>query len=285
MSVFARGASLARIGPFVLTAFGRPAPKVVAVTLDRVQTSRRVLTGEIAIVLLLSLGQSAVYAVVSLIAKLTAGKPLSQQAAVLNQSVSSRPYLDLTYQLLGIFFDLVPVALALYLLMRDRIPVRRTLGLTASRPGFDVGWGALLAACIGIPGLGLVYVAKLLGLNATIVPSALEPRWWAVPVLVLSAIENAVLEEVIVVGYLVTRLRSMAVPLGWVVVASAVLRGSYHLYQGFGAFVGNAVMGVVFALFFLRFKRVMPLIVAHSLLDITAFVGYDLLPHSWFTWV
>ena len=53
----------------------------------------------------------------------------------------------------------------------------------------------------------------------------------------------------------------------WLVVAArAVLRGSYHLYQGFGAFVGNAVMGVVFALFFLRFKRVMPLIVAHSLL-------------------
>ena len=57
-----------------------------------------------------------------------------------------------------------------------------------------------------------------------------------------------------------------------------MLRGSYHLYQGFGAFVGNAVMGVVFALFFLRYKRVMPLIVAHTLLDIVAFVGYTLLP-------
>lgn len=247
--------------------------------------TRRVLTTEIVIVLLLSLGQSAVYAVVSLVAKLTAGKPLSQQAAVLNASQSPRPYLDLTYQLLGIFFALVPVALALYLLMRDRIDPRRALGLTAGRPGFDLGWGALLAAGIGIPGLLLVYVAKLLGVNAQIVPSALQPVWWAVPVLVLSAIENAVLEEVIVVGYLITRLRQMSVPLGWVVVCSAVLRGSYHLYQGFGAFVGNAVMGVVFALFFLRYKRVMPLIVAHSLLDITAFVGYTLLPHSWLTWI
>jgi len=244
-----------------------------------------VLTVEIVIVLLLSLGQSAVYAVVSLIAKLTAGKPLSQQAAVLNASQSSRPYLDLTYQLLGIFFALVPVALALYLLARDRIPVGKTLGLSADRPRFDLGWGALLAAGIGIPGLLLVYVAQLLGLNARIVPSALNPVWWAVPVLILSAVQNAVLEEVIVVGYLITRLRSMPVPLGWVVVTSAVLRGSYHLYQGFGAFVGNAVMGVVFALFFLRFKRVMPLIVAHSILDIAAFVGYTLLPHSWLNWV
>jgi len=179
---------------------------VVGVTLDRVQATRRILTIEVVIVLLVSLGQSAIYAVVSLVAKLTAGKPLSQQAAVLNASQSPRPYLDLTYQLLGIFFDLVPVALALYLLMRDRIPVRKTLGLTASKPGFDLGWGALLAAGIGIPGLLLVYVAQLLGLNARIVPAALQSVWWAVPVLILAAIQNAILEEVIVVGYLMTRL-------------------------------------------------------------------------------
>jgi membrane protease YdiL (CAAX protease family) len=256
----------------------------VSLDLDA-RSTRRALKGEIVIVLLLSLGQSAVYAVVSLVADLTAGKPLSQQAAVLNQSQSPRPYLDLTYQLLDIFFALVPVALALYLLARDHLAPRRTLGLTADRPGFDLGWGTLLAACIGIPGLLLVYVARLLGISANIVPAALQPVWWAIPVLVLSAIENAVLEEVIVVGYLITRLKS----LGWspvvVIACSAVLRGSYHLYQGFGAFVGNAVMGVVFALFFLRFKRVMPLIVAHSILDTVAFVGYTLLPHSWLSWV
>src|SRR3982750_3248890 len=122
------------------------------------------LTCETVIVLRLSLGQSAVYAVVSLIAKLTAGKPLSSQAAVLNASQSPRPYLDLTYQLLGIFFDLVPGALPLSLLLRDRIDVKRTLGLGFDRPLFDTGWGFGLAALIGIPGLGLVYVASVLGL-------------------------------------------------------------------------------------------------------------------------
>jgi membrane protease YdiL (CAAX protease family) len=236
---------------------------------------------EVVIVLLLSLGQSAAYAVVSLIAKLTAGRPLSQQTATLNPSQSPRPYLDLTYQLLGIFFAIVPVLLALYLLGRSRAE----LGVSLNRPRFDLGWGFGLAAAIGIPGLLLVYVAAKLGLNAQIIPAALQPVWWAVPVLILSAIQNAVLEEVIVVGYLVTRLRSF----GWrpvqVVLTSAILRGSYHLYQGFGAFIGNAVMGVVFALFYLRFKRVMPLIVAHSLLDIAAFVGYTLLPKAWLSWL
>jgi len=241
----------------------------------------RSLRHEVTIVLLLSLGQSAVYAVVSLVAKLTAGRPLSQQTATLNPSQSPRPYLDLTLQLLGIFFALVPVLLALYLLGR----LRSELGVPPVKPRFDLGWGALLAAGIGIPGLLLVYAAAHLGLNARIVPEALRSVWWAVPVLIMSAIQNAVLEEVIVVGYLITRLRELSVPTVVIVACSAVLRGSYHLYQGFGAFLGNAVMGVVFALFYLRFKRVMPLIVAHSLLDMAAFVGYSLLPKGWLAWL
>jgi membrane protease YdiL (CAAX protease family) len=242
---------------------------------------RRALRAEVLIVLLLSLGQSAVYAVVSLIAKVTAGKPLSQQTVTMNPSQSPRPYLDLTYQLLGIVFALIPVLLALYLLGS----ARTELGVPLLRPRLDVGWGVGLAAAVGIPGLLLVYAAERLGVNAQLVPAALQPRWWAVPVLILAAVENAVLEEVIVVGYLITRLREFGLRLPLIVASSAILRGSYHLYQGFGAFVGNAVMGVLFALFFVRYKRVMPLIVAHSLLDIGAFVGYTLLPKAWLSWL
>jgi membrane protease YdiL (CAAX protease family) len=257
----------------------------VTVALDRPPATRNQLRLEIVIVLLLSLGQSAAYAIVSLVAKLTAGKPLSQQTATLNPSQSPRPYLDLTYQLLGIFFALVPVVLALYLLSRDRLNPARTLGLDFRRPAGDAGWGTALAAAIGLPGLLLVYAAATLGLNAQIVPAALKPVWWAVPVLIIAAMQNAILEEVIVVGYLMTRLRELGWRIGYIVAASAVLRGSYHLYQGFGAFVGNAVMGVVFSLFFLRKGRVMPLVVAHSLLDIAAFVGYTLLPEDWLSWL
>jgi membrane protease YdiL (CAAX protease family) len=82
------------------------------------------------------------------------------------------------------------------------------------------------------------------------------------------------LEELIVVGYLVTRLRQFGWGLPAVVLTSALLRGSYHLYQGFGGFLGNAVMGVVFVLFFIRYRRVVPLILAHFLIDSVAFVGY-----------
>ena len=66
--------------------------------------------------------------------------------------------------------------------------------------------------------------------------------------LVLSAIRHGIVEEVIVVGYLLDRLGKLAGAPPAAISASAMLRGSYHLYQGFGPFIGNAVMGVVFAL-------------------------------------
>jgi membrane protease YdiL (CAAX protease family) len=248
-------------------------------------TDRRIIGTELLLVLGVSLGQSAVYALVALAARLTAARPLSEQTATLNPSLSARPWLDLTYQLLNIVFALVPVLLAVHLLNRQRGDARAALGLDRRRPGGDLAWGAALAAVIGLPGLGLVWLAAQLGVNANLVPAALPDVWWAVPVLILAAVQNAVLEEVVVVGYLLTRLRDLGWRVGAAVAASAFLRGSYHLYQGFGAFIGNAVMGVVFALLFVRTRRVLPLVVAHTLLDVVAFVGYALLPGSWLSWL
>src|SRR5690349_23487085 len=92
---------------------------------------RRVRRNEVLPVLGVSLGASAVYAAVSLIAKLTASKPLSQQTATLNPSQApGRPYLDLTYQLLGIFFAVVPAVLALHLLSRDPEPAPEAVAAT-----------------------------------------------------------------------------------------------------------------------------------------------------------
>ena len=64
----------------------------------------------------------------------------------------------------------------------------------------------------------------------------------------------------------------------WLAIAiSAVIRGSYHLYQGVGAFLGNAVMGLIFGFLYRRWGRVMPLIITHFLIDAVTFVGYALL--------
>jgi len=250
-----------------------PAPGPAAV--------RRRRTVELWIVLGLSLGQSALYSLVSITARLTAGTPLAEQTATLNASRSPRPYLDLTYQLLGIAFALVPVALALYLLSANGRSAVRRIGLDRARPVRDLGLGLGLAALIGIPGLVLYAVGRAVGVTVEVQASALNAAWWTVPVLVLSALQNSLLEEVIAVGYLMERLTELRWSPVAVVMASALLRGSYHLYQGIGPFVGNAVMGVVFAEYYRRRRRVMPLVVAHTVLDVVAFVGYALVPAEW----
>jgi membrane protease YdiL (CAAX protease family) len=239
--------------------------------------ARRTVRNEILLLLGVSLGASAVGALVAIVGRLTAAKALAQQTATLNPSQApGRPWLDLAFQLVDIGFGVVPALLALHLLGRDHERPAAVLGLVPARPGFDLASGAGLAALIGVPGLGLYVLAHRLGLNATVVPAALPKVWWAVPVLLLSAAQNALLEEVVVVGYLVTRLRQLGWSVPAVLATSALLRGSYHLYQGFGGFVGNAVMGVLFAYFYLRWRRVGPLILAHTLLDAVAFVGYAL---------
>ena len=67
---------------------------------------------EIIIVLGISLGQSAIYSVLRIIERLTRAVPLAQQTSTLNASATpDRPWLDLSYQLVGIVFALVPVLL------------------------------------------------------------------------------------------------------------------------------------------------------------------------------
>jgi membrane protease YdiL (CAAX protease family) len=249
---------------------------------DQKTVGRRV-GAEIWILLGLSLGQSGIYAIVNIVARLTAGPPLAQQTATLNASQSSRPYLDLTYQLLSITFALVPVVLALYLLSAHGRSAVRRIGLDAVGHARDLGIGAGLAAAIGIPGLGLYALGRMLGITVQVQASALTAAWWTVPVLVLAAVQNALLEEVVAVGYLMERLRDLRWRTPMILVTSALLRGSYHLYQGFGPFIGNAVMGLVFAEYYRRRRRVLPLVAAHALLDTVAFVGYALVPAHWRT--
>lgn len=236
-------------------------------TADRTRLRR-----EVWLVLGVSLGQSAVYAALSLVAALTRG-PLRDATATLNSSRSDREWLDAAYQLLGIGFALVPVALALFLLAGDGPGVLRRIGLIGGGRLRSVLQGAGLTALIGLPGIGLYLAGRALGVTADVVTVPQEVYWWTAPVLVLAAVQNGVLEEVLMIGYLFDRLRRIGWSTGSIIVSSALLRGSYHLYQGFGQAVGNVVMGLAFGYWYHRTRGLAPLVIAHTLLDVFAFVG------------
>jgi membrane protease YdiL (CAAX protease family) len=241
---------------------------------------RRRIPLEITIVLALTLGRSAVYSILSFAEKMTRGVPLGQQTTTMNAcTLPDRAWLSALYEVADVILPLAQVALVVYLLHLAHGHARRLIGLDLSRPGRDSLYALGLLVTVGAAGLGFYLVVRQLGLNTAISAGSIC-WWWSVAFLVVAAVMAGLSEETIMLGYLLTRLKD----LGWspwaAIALSAGIRGTYHLYQGFGGFAGNLVMGVVFGWCYRRWGRVLPLVIAHTLIDICAFVGYPLLkPH------
>jgi uncharacterized protein len=249
-------------------------------------TQREHLGLEVLAVLGVSLGISALRSVLSFLrTEVTVQGGISHATACVQcPPVSVYRWLDLADQLTEILNGIVPPLLALLLLARTPGGLGFGVGFDLRRPAREIAQGIGFTALIGIPGLGLVYAAHRIGVNASLEAVRYPDYWYRVPYLLLSAFQNGLSEEIIVVAFLLTRLRQ----LGWrdeaALTTSAVLRGSYHLYQGWGAFFGNAVMGLIFGYWFQRARRVLPLVIAHFLLDAVSFIGYVYL-HGHISWI
>ncbi|ORI25111.1 CPBP family intramembrane glutamic endopeptidase [Rhodococcus sp. 1168] len=239
-------------------------------------TERRAIKIEIAIVLLVTFGLSGLSSILSLVEDAMVAGSLSEQTVALNTSSSSLGIIDLLYQLLRILRLCAWGALGVYLLWRAGLGPR-LIGLAKPKWKNDALPGLGLAALIGIPGLLLYLVANALGLNLTVVPSTIDDHWWRIPALVAYAFANSAAEEIIVVAYVISRLRRLGFSENSSLLASALLRGSYHLYQGLGGGIGNLIMGLVFGRYWQKTNRLWPLLIAHALIDIVAFVGYTAL--------
>src|SRR5919198_275286 len=66
-----------------------------------------------------------------------------------------------------------------------------------------------IAGVVVAAGVGIYLAAVALGVNRFVLPVPPLGHWWTIPALVLNAIEAGLLEEVVVHGYLVTRLRQL----------------------------------------------------------------------------
>ena len=235
---------------------------------------RRAMRIEVGVMLAMTFGVSAIVALLQFGDAVLSG--LGGYRVRMNRDQSRYDLINLGLNLVSVGQLVAWGGLALYLLWRSGIGPAG-IGLGRLRPRRDILGGVGLAALIGIPGLLLYLVARHLGLNAEVQPSALHDSWWRIPVLILAAFANGFAEEVVVVGYLITRLRQLGLSESRAVWASSVLRGLYHLYQGIGAGLGNVVMGLVFGYAWSRTGRLWPLVIAHGIIDTVAFVGYVVL--------
>ncbi|WP_156758430.1 CPBP family intramembrane glutamic endopeptidase [Actinokineospora pegani] len=237
---------------------------------------RRLIRVELLVVFAVTLGLSGLASLLSLLDSLLLPAGLSEQTVAINVPQAQSAVVDFLKQLTGVIRLTAWGALGVYLLYRAGYRLS-AVGLDLAQKGKDALRGLGLAALIGVPGLGFYLVAHAAGINLAVAPSTLGETWWRPVVLVLLAAGNAWAEEVLVVGYVLTKLRQLGFRENTSLVFAAVLRGSYHLYQGFGGFIGNVVMGLVYGRYWQKTNRLWPLVIAHTVIDVVAFVGYSLL--------
>jgi membrane protease YdiL (CAAX protease family) len=159
-----------------------------------------------------------------------------------------------------------PVVIGVILLAR-REPFA-TIGLT--RPsGRDLRAGLLLWIAGHLVVLLLSPLFQGLGTNEVdLLPTGL-PTWFLVIDILAIALSAGVTEEILVRGYAQTRLEQLRMPAWLVIVAPTALWATLHVYEGLGGAMVIFGLGLLFAVYFQQTRRLWPIIIAHTLFDLT----------------
>ena len=82
---------------------------------------------------------------------------------------------------------------------------------------------------------------------------------------------SPIFEEVLVRGYLMTEFFELGKPVALAITASVVLQTSYHVYYGLGTALSLSGVFLVFAAYFAKSRKLMPIIFAHLFWDLTLY--------------
>lgn len=183
-------------------------------------------------------------------------------------TASSGSNLSVSYSLLSQLSSLVVLA---YVLRKRGMWLR---GITEPFRAADLVWGVGLfavakagweiattwirGACIVFTGFPPEHVPvdRILGLHLSV-------AW------VLYQFVNPWKEELIVRGFLMTEVAAL-VGMPAAILFSSLLQASYHLYQGPVNVAGVLVAFLIFSVYYARTRRLFPILVAHTLMDVMA---------------
>jgi hypothetical protein len=189
--------------------------------------------------------------------------------------IPGHPGASLPFIVLITLVPLAAPALVVYLLSASREGIR-SIGLARSRWRGDL---ALVLPVFGIaylvPQLGGAYILVALHVK-TLNPAIGQHSVWYVGAALVSSMSAGVVEEIVVLGYLVRRLEQRGWSVGAVVAVAALVRVSYHLYYGLGV-LPILAWATVSVLLYRHYRRLLPFIIVHVLWDtttlLTAFYG------------
>jgi membrane protease YdiL (CAAX protease family) len=86
---------------------------------------------------------------------------------------------------------------------------------------------------------------------------------------------NPFYEEIIVRAYTMSEIKFLTRSNYLAIFLSVAIQTSYHLYQGVFSALLLAPMFVVYSMYYLQTKRIMPVILAHMYFDLIALIGYS----------
>lgn len=147
-------------------------------------------------------------------------------------------------------------------------------------PRPHLGVDGLLAAVLFVLGYALhwCYAASLGDSLWALDPSPMVDQIFAAPegvfewgLTVAAMVANGFAEEVVLWGFLFTRLRGLLGSPAVAVAAVSLAFGSYHIYQGIYGACGVVVIGLVHGAVFAVLPRLWPLIAAHAIWDLMAY--------------
>ena len=169
-----------------------------------------------------------------------------------------------------LFLSWSPVLVIGFLLARNR-EGWPGIGLTRFRPG-DLGMGLLLWVASFVLVLVLAQLFQYFGQREVdFLPEGL-PLWFRAIQAVLLAVTAGVTEEIVVRGYAQTRLEQLRAPTAVILLLPTALWAVLHVYQGVGVAMTIFGLGLMYAWYFQRTRRLWPLILAHILFDMTQLV-------------
>jgi len=87
---------------------------------------------------------------------------------------------------------------------------------------------------------------------------------------VVVAVLNPFHEELLVRAFLITEVEGLYLSTTLAVIVSVALQTSYHLYQGLPAALSHIPTFLVFSLYYVRTRRILPVIIAHLVMDVLA---------------
>ncbi len=178
-----------------------------------------------------------------------------------------------------IITDIAAIAAVIYVLFRQERSLFQ-IGFYFSKKDFPT---SILLASLAYGVYGLSWIFICYGYYFTTGNTLSEPTTKNIEFIksgitawsLLAMFINPFYEEIIVRAYTMSEIKFLTRSNYLAIVLSVAIQTSYHLYQGVFSALLLAPMFLVYSMYYLQTKRIMPVILAHMYFDLIALIGYS----------